>query len=296
MRLAIITRNRFAYLDATLRSLSATNLPPDLAVTVWDDCSDDGDTIRYFSTNELIPVVWPPSVVNDKRFGELRLRQSVCFSQSVGIKGKVEVAGFTTTQQVGDATEVVRHPPMGVVEFSRSVVYREFGCCDDRWMLLMQDDIVLNPDWYERIVDHATAVEHRDDIAMISGINIACQADANCSTPVVGFVSAQCLMISRDFFERSNFWKHTSDKTSNFDLLVCRAAKRAKMKIHRLRPGVGQHIGFESIVRPKVKWWGKHDGMPGYRYVKDGRVDPHSQFPYAYTRDVRSFPHPKVEA
>ena len=50
--IAIVTKNRHQYLDITLRSLSATTLPNDQAIIVYDDASDDKDTIKYLYSND----------------------------------------------------------------------------------------------------------------------------------------------------------------------------------------------------------------------------------------------------
>ena len=47
--IGILTRNRAKFLDVTLRSLSATLLPDDQALQVFDDHSDDTLTCNYLA-------------------------------------------------------------------------------------------------------------------------------------------------------------------------------------------------------------------------------------------------------
>src|SRR5689334_2680660 len=59
--IGIVTRNRAVYLDCTLKSLSATRLPNDPKVIVFDDASNDPLTRTYLDTAETIESaqVWP---------------------------------------------------------------------------------------------------------------------------------------------------------------------------------------------------------------------------------------------
>ena len=50
--IAVRTRNRHVYLDVTLKSLWASQLPEGVDLLVIDDCSDDPEMIRYLDTNE----------------------------------------------------------------------------------------------------------------------------------------------------------------------------------------------------------------------------------------------------
>jgi hypothetical protein len=268
--IGLVTRNRHAVLDVTLRSLSASNLPDDQKLIIFDDGSDLKATKDYLYTNRLVSTVLRLPHKNqhwDKWLGKLPVRK-----RAHGIDGKIEVV------RLGDASK-------GVVRAS---------CAAFRWMLekygpehgivMVQDDVVFTEQWLERL--HAAKQKPEPDGRPV-GLIAGCWINKKNSTkrePMTlvpnGGITAQCYYITPAGIRAVLPWtrkNHTISK--GFDNKFC-AHVRSKADVYRMHPAVCQHIGLESLVRPRWKW---------NKWNAKGRIDYSAKKPYPLAEDVRSF-------
>jgi hypothetical protein len=270
--IGILTRNRAVCLDATLRSLSATRLPDDATVIVYDDASDDAAARRYLDTDDVfeVPHRWPGcSAWREAGLGFLKddpvLR---------GVAGQVEVV------RLGDR-------PLGVGNASCRAICDLFTRRPDApGVILLQDDIVLTADWYERLLGQLgraftpglaqglVAGMHRDHCGWRRGAKPPRAARA------VQFCSAQCYLVTREFFARAQSWFARADhEPKNFDKYLCQEACRRECEVQLLAPYVCQHFGVESLVRPHLEFFRE----------RTGRIGLAARGPFALADRVRSF-------
>lgn len=266
--IGIMTRNRPAYLDATLRSLSGTILPKDVSVTVFDDASDQPAMRRYLNTNDPVHCDdnWPSDFNWRQKLGLACVRKR---GPLVGIKDRVRV------ERLGDS-------PQGVVSASGEAVRRLFAAFPAaNGVFLLQDDCVFNADWYMRMM--WTAEKHRFEqpLGVLAGIklNHAYPVDSKKLPPVMASgITAQCLYISQAA-AKLEVLRVPQTKQKRFDDHLCRQARSMRLWVGVILPFVVQHIGITSLVRPGVSWL--REGV--------GRVGRYSRPPYAMQDAVRTF-------
>jgi len=270
--IGILTQDRVTYLDATLRSLSATDLPDDTRLTIFDDGSEQEITQRYYQTNEEIKceLPWPTG----PRWKDLGL--DILTSPPVlprGVRDKVPVVRLATESS------------LGVVQASCLAVRALFEQAPDApGVVLLQDDFVFNRDWLPRMLE---AVERRnahkkDPVGVLAGmkLNSTFQFHKN-QRSVASGITAQCLYITQEGWNRlkDKYFARAHKKRQKFDDTLCHAAKRQGLFVGCVTPFIGQHIGIKSRVRPGLGW---------HRH-KRGRVGYHSHPPYVIAPEVRNF-------
>jgi glycosyltransferase involved in cell wall biosynthesis len=271
--IGIVTRNRVAYLDATLRSLSATNLPDGISLTVYDDGSDDPTAAAYYFGHDQVEISheWPT------RNEWLKLGLGFLNENNpipTGIGGKVLV------QRLGST-------PLGVVNAScaaiRDLFERHPGAPG---VLLLQDDEVFNVDWYERMTSFQGLVLSKGPLGLLAGIRLnrpIKEKNLVGSVVVQSFATAQCLYLSGDAFTKMQpGWFAKKHKLrEKFDDKLFEAVRKAGFGTGLIHPFVCQHIGMVSLVRPRRSWnvGGRHRGRVGY----------YSRPPYVLADTVRQF-------
>jgi len=271
--IGILTQDRVTYLDATLRSLSATELPADTRLTIFDDCSKKEITRRYYETNEEIDCELPwPTGPKWKNLGLDILTDPPV--QPKGIHGKVPIVRLSDGES------------LGVVQASCLAVRALFNQAPDaEGVVLLQDDFVFKENWLIRLL---ASVERRNDhserpVGVMAGmkLNSTFKFHKN-QRSVESGITAQCLFISREGWARlhDKYFAREHKKRQKFDDTLCHAAKRQGLFVGCVTPFVGQHIGIKSRVRPKLSW---------HRHQK-GRVGYHSHPPYVIAPAVRKFP------
>lgn len=266
--IGILTKNRAAYLDVTLRSLSATDIPAGVSVTVFDDASTDAATLQYYrksGTTKLAYNTWP----QDSRWQALGLGQLPT--------GKLEQAS------IGDKIHVHRAKrPAGVVKASCTAIRSMLESSSAAGVFLLQDDVVFNADWYHRMlrtVAESTNFTERP-IGVLAGLklNHTLWPEAG-KLAVPSGITAQCLYISRQAAECVDFLTNPPNVTKRFDDLLRRAVTKAGLWGGVIYPFVCQHIGVKSLVRPGKRWG----------TGKAARVGLYSHPPYTMSDSVRSF-------
>lgn len=233
--IGITTRNRVVYLDHTLRSLSATDLPEDVAVHVFDDGSDDIFSLMYYDECEQQSFVmahqWP------------------CFPEKKKFVTDTDLNDVLDNDPhiwpVGDRVQIVKdEKQLGVVERTLDAVnYLMCTYHEAPGVIVMQDDIVFNAHWYQHLLQCADNTK--------AGIVSAYQSSHYSKSDVKGFVPAVCLYYSREFWKAATtFFEAPHQGDAFYDTVLCRECRRLGFDIMYLDPSVCQHIGVESIVRP----------------------------------------------
>ena len=269
--ICIVTRNRHAILDVTLRSLSASDLPEDQVLIVFDDGSDHPVTLKYLYSDTVVPVYhrWPASGKYwQSMLGDVKSKPS-----SAGLSGRVRVVRMSKRQR-------------GVVNASCDAFYRmvrKYG--PEQGILILQDDAVFNTDWFRRLqAAEQKPVQDGRPVGLIAGCWINKGNAEHRRAPMTlvpnGGVTAQCYYVTPAGIAAVMPWaskEHAINK--GFDNKFC-AAVRESTDIYRMHPAVCQHIGTTSIVRPQWAW---------HKWNSKGRVDFSARGPYPLAEHVRSF-------
>lgn len=269
--IGVVTRDRHAVLDVTLRSLSASDLPEDQVLVVFDDGSHRKSTKDYLYTSEGVHlgVQWPKT----RHWLNLGLGDVQSKAKGRGLAGKVHVV------RLGPA-------PLGVVNASCRafcLMVEKFG--GDHGIIMGQDDVVFNSDWMTRLID---AEQHpvpnrQQSVGLITGCWIN-KKNAEKREPMTfvsgGGITAQCYYVTPAGVAAVLPWaKQCHTASRGFDNKFC-AHIRDKADVYRMHPAVCQHIGLESLVRPGWRWT---------RWHAKGRIDFSGRGPYPLAKYVRSF-------
>jgi len=268
--IGIVTRNRHTMLDVTLRSLSASDLPADQQVVVFDDASNQQSTKDYLYTDKpvFVGASWPRS----QRWRDMDLDQVRSRNKSPGLDGKVRVI------RLGRG-------PSGVVNASCQAFCRmveSFG--RDHGIIIMQDDVVFNADWMARMTTAAQEPEpNRRPVGLVAGCWIN-KKNSQKRSPMTyvphGGVTAQCYYVTPEGIKAVLPWaSRRHNMRMGFDNKFC-AHVRSACDIYRMHPAVCQHIGLASLVRPSWRWT---------RWHSKGRVDFSARGPFPLAATVRSF-------
>ncbi len=267
--IGIVTHNRPVYLDATLRSLSATRLPAEVTVVVYDDASDLPEARRYLDTNEEFQVeyqwpTWP-------RWREAGLGILQDNPVLHGIAGLVPVVRIAE-QAVG----------VGNAEcFAVRDLFTRYPASDA--VILLEDDALYNVDWYERLTSQVgKALARGGQQGLISGYKVG--GDLSWTKPVLQrFVPTVCTMVRRTFYDASRDWFARMDHPlRGGDVELCAQVRDAGFEIQLLVPYVCQHIGVVSQVRPGLEFYDPE--------TEAARLGRHSLPPFALAEKVRQFP------
>ena len=270
-QIGVLTQDRVACLDATLRSLSACELPSDVCLTVFDDGSQSSLMHRYLRTTEEVQVErpWPCNA----RWEKLGLGAVSCEEVPIrGISDKVPVVQLDSA-------------PQGVVRAScQALRYMFTRQPDAPGVVLLQDDVVFNGDWVDRLL---AAVRQREKLAdcpvgLMAGMKLNTRLrPRNGELSVASGITAQCLYVTQATWQahQDRYLGREHSAKRRFDDTFRRAVGRAGLWAGCMVPFVGQHIGVRSLVRPHVHWGSR----------KGGRIGLHSNPPYVLATEVRRF-------
>jgi glycosyltransferase involved in cell wall biosynthesis len=135
--IALRARNRPAFLDVTLRSLKASNLPDNKNMIVIDDCSDDKHAIVHLATSDPIilpkPIEWPVGPSWDSCLGKIKNIRGIH-----GIRGEIEIV--QPEKKKGD---------LGGIFWIINYMMNRYKNSDA--IIVFEADCVVRPDWYEAI-------------------------------------------------------------------------------------------------------------------------------------------------
>jgi len=269
--IGIMTKDRPAYLAATLHSLSATTLASDQLVYVFDDHSHLDKAKRFLYTTENVDIdkPWP---VKDHRWRKLGL--------DVLQKLPTEIPGL----QNKVAVRLIGSKPQGVVKGSYRAIKRLFDDHSDApGVILLQDDVVFNVDWFQRLSE---VLEGRGATAgVVAGCRISKplrpQDRGKSVITLLRRLTAQCLYLSRNLYDAArDVFAQPPHASTGFDNHLCALSNRHKLPVLLMNPVVCQHIGMVSLVRPKVTW--KSRGP-------NGRVAYSAKPPYVLATEIKTF-------
>lgn len=269
--IGIVTQNRVAYLDITLRSLSASDIPANTKVTIFDDASSDPFAEAYYTTNDQIQLElsWPTGP-KWKKLGLDVITRPVRIP--TGIKDLVRVTRMADK-------------PLGVVRGSCFAIQQLF--VDNPGapgVILLQDDVLLKPEWLKRIVTTAENSSQFTNmkLGLLAGIKLNHRLRPIPKQPAIrSGITAQCLYITRAAYDalKNTYLARQHKITRRFDDTFRNAVATQKLWAGCIFPYVCQHIGVVSRVRPKWKWNSRPSGRVGY----------YSHPPYALSDKVRAF-------
>lgn len=263
--IALRTRNRPGYLDVTLRSLLATELPKDPQIVIMDDCSDTRDAVLHLYTDEVVslrePCIWPEHRRDWRsRVGNL---QSVWDVQGIGGRFKV----FRPPERKGD---------LGGVMWCVDTLMQSFP--EAPYVMLIEADVVFNKDWYRAAMKTLRETSGKegpngDKVGIISAYNkcpgkiisvegqmkwhwrpIFRRADGhwNCSSGVGGVM----YMINREFYEaaQERFQDDYHISKRSGDTAIQAMCAENGFSIAATMPSFIQHIGVRSSSWPTKGW------------------------------------------
>jgi len=237
--IGILTRNRPAYLDLTLRSLLACKLPHNVQIIIYDDDSDLEIARNYLYTSNIISNV--PLQISKKIFHYIpNLMTTV---DLYGIKEHFKIVSMEAH--------------LGVLHASLNALCDLLDKTNSEYVCLIQDDIVLIKNWYNIMINLSSHYKP----GILSGISFGCAASPcennNKYIAVkVKWTQAQCLFISRNLLKLvlPELQKLDSSKKCHFDLLLCEITLKYGFDVLVTQPHICQHVGKYSLVEPKKKF------------------------------------------
>lgn len=250
----IVTRNRTTYLHATLCSLSATYLPVETPVAVFDDGSDEEDALKYLYSDECFSLDrverWP----NADSWFQKKLDFLPVWSELSGISGRVAVNHYAEAS--------------GVVNASNWVLKTLFTAHRSaQYVCILQNDILFSPDWYTRLAKVISDELKRERPALISG----CVISRNPNFKHTSFTTAQCLAVPRRAWDEMSFFHTNSNTRSQYDETLSRLFRESGCGIRLVRPACVQHIGIRSSVYLRSDPYAHFlDGVGRYCHYFDG--------------------------
>jgi len=227
----ILTRNRVTFLNATLCSLSASHLPSGATVTVFDDCSDEEDAIKYLYSDKSFNLdqveVWPDAA----SWCQQNLNFLPVLEELRGISGRVSVSCGV------EASGVVNASNWALRELFTAHRSAQYVC-------ILQNDILFSPDWYTRLTTVISEELKREQPALIS----ACVISRHPNFKSTHFTTAQCVAVPRRAWEEMSFFHTHSNARRQYDEELSRLFRESGHGIRLLRPACVQHIGIRSSV------------------------------------------------
>jgi hypothetical protein len=254
--IGIVTRNRHKYLDVTLRSLSCSEYPEKPSLTIFDDGSNNADTVSYLYTAKTVSLgqAWP----TDKYWQRLGLG---------GIRSRTSGPGLV------DLVDVVKlgKRPQGVVNATCDAIRRLCAAHPDEaakdGVIILQDDVVFNVDWLTRLAEERQRLEAAgENPGLLAGVMLNRNITATKSAILIGrrAATAQCYWLLPAGLARANQWLNTvHDTKKGFDDKLTLIIQR-KCNVFLINPPVCQHIGLVSLVRGRRWRWCSVQGRVGY--------------------------------
>jgi len=234
--IGILTFNRPALLDLTLRSLCASDLPEGIRVVIYDDASNETPAIDYLYTNKAIAGI---SSLTPIKLGTDT--PVVTLNKNVGgIHGSIQVSRSKSH--------------MGVFHGSLRALYHFLKTTDAPYLCLVQDDVIFAQDWYLKM-SNVAAYERPGVLAGLAFGSAACRRCklSKKGAVISSFVQASCLFLSRELLISALPKMLTIEKSRmrGFDTLICDIARQVGANILLMCPNVCQHVGVLSLVRPE---------------------------------------------
>jgi len=267
--IALRTHNRPVYLDVTLKSILATNLPDDYELLVLDDCSNDEVTRQYLFTDDVITLPTPFSFPTFKNWesyvGNIRPVQKL-----KGIKSTVEVVQPDTRKGV-----------RGGIFWCVDYMMTRYS--DAPGVIIIEADAVFHKKWYEATCFAYDNLAKRvakqgpngDQIGIVSCYDRKGSSKTlkthkkkmgagwrnlkkkrpglwNCA----GGIGGVMYLITREFYNRAKkaFKASYPPKQRSGDTMLQSACANKSLSIGITVPSYCQHIGKESTAWPEKGW------------------------------------------
>lgn len=258
--IGIITRDRPLYLDATLRSLSGSDLQGS-PVWVFDDGSitKSGYVHLYRNYTHWVDVSnrWPSSPP------ELQIPLNPNQSVVQCLQGLINV------ERIGDDSLGVWNASNFALNFLAGKYPKAEG------FLLLQDDVLLKPDWVQRILNVVWTAG--DNCGIVAGVTVVHRQELPTGIHKVNNVTAQLLYVSRRFYGACvSFFARRVDNRTCYDSAICSQANENGFDIYLITPYIARHVGISSMVRQGHLW----------EYL---RAVPDVSGPFAWAENVRCF-------
>jgi len=257
------TRNRPVYLDMTLKSLSASNIPDGVDLIVMDDCSDNEEAMRYVDTDDTFDLkeecAWlgPDNDPWDNNVGKIQPVKRL-----TGIKSRYEIVKPETRQGVkGGISWVIDYM------FKR---YPNIECVN-----CIEADVVFNKDWYEATIKawrdkKNSKGPNGDRLGLLSCYDRKCKkpnaemASAwrslrklstgrwNCGNGIGGVH----YLVTREFYEfaKKSFEMVHAPSARAGDTMLQGWCANSNFSIAVTSPSYCQHIGIDSTAWPAKGW------------------------------------------
>jgi hypothetical protein len=223
--IGILTRDRVVYLAATIQSVMASVIP--VKPVIYDDCSTNSYARKFLDTDEEFQVdyTWPKT----KEWRQAGLQ---FLKDNPTIRG-----GELEVVKIGLA-------PMQVTNATSAAIADMFDMHPEApAVILLQDDIVVARDWYQRITDY---FQSSKNVGIIAGMHLDYASKSK-----IHYYTAQCYLISRQFFQDQRSWFDSVKKVPvSADGQLCQLATEAGFELHLMKPYICQHIGVISKCRP----------------------------------------------
>lgn len=237
--IGILTKDRPLYLDATLRSLSGSGINQPAPLTVFDDASGTRAGFLHLHSNYQtwieVEKCWP---VFPKEL-QIPLRPGMKMVQ--GLRGLVNI------ETIGEDSLGV----WGASCFALNYLAAKYP--ESNGFLLMQDDILLKPDWFGKLSEAIAIAPPKTGI--ISGLTVVHQKSFPAGIVKVDNVTAQLLYITREFYNAGlDFFTAPVTQRRYFDSAICCLARERDYSIQLLSPYIARHIGIDSAVNPGQTW------------------------------------------
>ena len=253
MSFPIIIRNfnRYEYLDITLKSLLGCNLPNDVEIIIYDDCSTDVLTNKYLSTNDIL----------EQKFANPEWKKweqfigNIPITPVVGIKDKFEIIKPDTKKGVRGAIFWLINYAMN--RFNVEAVH------------IVEADVVFHKDWYKVAEDGYNICKNQkgpngDYIGLFSAYDRECiesrqnygwtwRSYGNTSYGNGHGIGGCHYIASREFYNRArkSFEAKYDPKLKSGDTELKKLCAKVNCNIAVTIPSMIQHVGLTSTAWPE---------------------------------------------
>lgn len=257
------SRNRPVYLDVTLKSLTASNIPDGVDLVVMDDCSDDEVAKRYVETDEIIELPDPCNWLGpDNKKWKGNVGNIVPVKQLVGIKSRYEIVQPEKRKGV-----------KGGVFWAINYMFEHYP--DAQAINCIEGDAVFNADWYEATVKgwrdkRDVKGPNGDHLGLLScydrkqknrkgkmrsvwrSLRKLSSGRWNCGNGIGGVH----YLVTREFWEKceKGFHKEYPPGARAGDTMIQGMCANSDFSIACTAPSYCQHIGIESTAWPAKGW------------------------------------------
>jgi len=243
--IGIVTKDRPAYLNATLRSLSGSSIDGS-PVFVFDDGSVTYQGYIFLYGNEQTYIGPMPEFPTPP--AELQLPN---LNDCVSIRC---LQGLVNVMRISEDSLGVWNASNFAINFMAAT------CKNADGFLLLQDDLLLKPDWFQQIQDAIVSLDYQNKQrhkrpGIISGVTVVHRQEYPPGVVPVGNVTAQLLYVTRPFYEDAiEFFSNRVDIRACYDSAICETARVHGYETYLIHPYIARHIGLVSGVRPGQRW------------------------------------------